>query len=69
MDIESFKQRQAADRERQVNVETVIRRRPFHERYRHLAQQDQSVENDFDSESDSEPVQDDNIQGDDGEEA
>lgn len=38
MDIEAFRRRQEADLQRYSGGERVIRRRPFHERYGHLAQ-------------------------------
>lgn len=37
MDIEAFRRRQEADLQRYAGGETVVRRRPFHERYKHLA--------------------------------
>jgi palmitoyltransferase len=39
MDVNEFRKRQEADLQRhQSGVEHVVRRRPFHERYAHLAQ-------------------------------
>jgi len=37
MDIEAFRMRQEADLQRYSDGERVVRRRPFHERYEHLA--------------------------------
>lgn len=41
MDIDEFRKRQEADLQRHQNGEQVLRRRPFHERYAHLAQPEQ----------------------------
>lgn len=48
MDVESFRQRQAADMARYVDGELVVRRRPFHERYQHLAQDTPDEDDDYD---------------------
>lgn len=37
MDIDEFRKRQEADLQRQQNSSYAVRRRPFHERYGHLA--------------------------------
>jgi len=37
MDVEAFRRRQEADLQRYNGGENVVRRRPFHERYEHLA--------------------------------
>jgi palmitoyltransferase len=42
MDIDDFRRRQEADLQRYQNGEQVTRRRPFHERYAHLAQSEQA---------------------------
>jgi hypothetical protein len=41
MDIDEFRKRQEADLQRRQNNDQVVRRRPFHERYAHLAQPNQ----------------------------
>jgi hypothetical protein len=51
MDIDEFRKRQEADLQRRQNNDHVIRRRPFHERYAHLAQTNQT-ENYYDHEDD-----------------
>lgn len=43
MDIEAFRRRQEADLKRYAGGETVVRRRPFHERYEHLAKDSSSA--------------------------
>ena len=61
MDIEDFRRRQEADRQRYADGEFVIRRRPFHERYEHLAKTTQDAYEDdeqaitTDDEDDDEP--------------
>jgi hypothetical protein len=43
MDVDEFRKRQEADLQRhQSGGEHVVRRRPFHERYAHLAQSEES---------------------------
>jgi palmitoyltransferase len=42
MDVDDFRRRQEADLQRYQNGEQVTRRRPFHERYAHLAQSEQA---------------------------
>lgn len=42
MDIDSFRERQQADIQRRQNGEYAVRRRPFHERYGHLAKSDET---------------------------
>jgi palmitoyltransferase len=42
MDIDEFRKRQDADLQRRQNSDHVVRRRPFHERYAHLAQTNQT---------------------------
>jgi hypothetical protein len=42
MDIDEFRKRQEADLQRRQNNDNVVRRRPFHERYAHLAQANQT---------------------------
>jgi hypothetical protein len=42
MDIDEFRKRQEADLQRRQNSDHVVRRRPFHERYAHLAQTNQT---------------------------
>jgi len=51
MDIDEFRKRQEADLQRRQNNDQVVRRRPFHERYAHLAQTNQT-ENHYDHEDD-----------------
>lgn len=76
MDLDDFRRRQEADLQRYQNGERVVRRRPFHERYAHLAQPEQA--NDYydneddaiaaDSEADAETLSNQAI-ADEGEEA
>jgi hypothetical protein len=42
MDINEFRKRQEADVQRRQQNDQVVRRRPFHERYAHLAQANQT---------------------------
>lgn len=46
MDVDSFRARQFADQQRYASTDTVVKRRPFHERYQHLvaaAEEDESA--------------------------
>ena len=54
MNVDDFRKRQEADLQRHQHNEQVVRRRPFHERYAHLAQANQADNhNDFDEDSDA----------------
>jgi hypothetical protein len=55
MDIDEFRKRQEADLQRRHNNDNVVRRRPFHERYAHLAQTNQA-ENYYDHDDDDEAI-------------
>lgn len=79
-DVEEFRKRQQADLRRFEDGERVVRRRPFHERYEHLAKSEPRVyeldDNDeavLNSGEDSEPEPADALKsndvGDEGEEA
>jgi len=51
MNIDDFRRRQEADLQRHQHNDHVVRRRPFHERYAHLAQTNQA-ENHYDRDDD-----------------
>jgi palmitoyltransferase len=55
MDIDEFRKRQEADLQRRQNNDQVVRRRPFHERYAHLAQTNQT-KNYYDHDDDDDAV-------------
>ena len=42
MNIDDFRKRQEADLQRRQHNDNVVRRRPFHERYAHLAQSNET---------------------------
>lgn len=52
MDIDDFRKRQEADLQRH-NGEHVVRRRPFHERYAHLAQPERAGDDYYDNDEDA----------------
>ena len=54
MDINDFRARQEADLQRRnQSGEYVVRRRPFHERYAHLAQPERANEDYYDNDDDA----------------
>ena len=55
MDIDEFRKRQEADLQRRQQNDQVVRRRPFHERYAHLTQANQT-ENYYDHDDDDDAM-------------
>lgn len=55
MNIDDFRKRQEADLQRRQHNDNVVRRRPFHERYAHLAQSNET-EDYYDHDDDEDAI-------------